>query len=504
MNKIIQPEWLINGEPREVQLEALRRSYYGYSLRQSRDGEEIHEALRGTNCPAQGWGHLMEMRLGKTPTILNEAALFKRDFSYNKMVVFSPNAYKEDWAIEADKYGLPFHTIAYDQSRLGKTREAIKGLKAGVALIVNYEALIYDQTLDFLDEFVDKYTYMASDESIKLKNPGGLFFKGAIRVGQKAGVKRIATGLPMTQGPMDFYSQARFIGMYNGYTQYAYRGKFCKMGGFKSKKIVGVKNEDVLKSHIESNAFVAKRKDWGNQTPASFYTLKCKLEDVQKKLYTEIDDEFITWLDDGTEISADQVMSKMMKMQQISSGFVYDEDGNAREIIDPRKTPKMLRLREFISEELVGKIIIPYHYAKSGDMLLEVFSDLNPATIRGDNWMRKNGRDVVSEKARFNQDPNCRAIITQISATKYGHDLSGIESDRCTTMAFFENTYSLDDRTQIEARNTTAFQTWENLYFDLVSSPVEQKAIKALADKEDVINAVLGAYREDKNRKVLS
>lgn len=496
--QIPRPEWLIGGEPREVQLEALRRSYYGYELRHHKDGDEQFQQIRRGFVPAKGWGQLLEMRLGKTPLILNEAALFVRDWSFERAVIFSPNSYKEDWLLESEKYGLPIPAIAYEQSKIDKVRVEVAKAKGRCALIVNYEALIYDVTLDFLSEFIGTSTYVAADESIKLKNHAGLFFKGAMRVSKEAGVTRIATGLPITQGPQDWYSQARFIRQYDGKNYYAFRGKYCQMGGFKAKKIVGIKNELELTKDINGAAFVAKRKDWGKQTEAEWFTLKATPSKEQQRLYREIEQEFITWLEDGTEVSADQVTSKLMKMQQISSGFVYLEDGTAREIMDPRKTPKMSRLVEFIEEELVGKVIVPYHYSKSGDMLLEVLAQYNPAIIRGDEWMRKNGRDVVTEKARFNRDPSSRVIILQIAAGKYGHDLSGVAGDRCQTMVFFENTYSLDDRGQIEARNTTAFQDWSNLYFDMVSTPIEGKATKALARKESVVEAVLGAYRDNK------
>ena len=498
--KYPQVEWLIKGEPREVQLEALRRSYYGYKLRESRDGEELYTQSKRGHTPARGWGHLMEMRLGKTPTILNEFSLFNRDFGFKKLVVFAPNSYKEDWTLEAEKYGLPVPAWAYEQGQRGQAHNFIRVAKGSCALIVNYEALIYDETREFLSGFVDNLTVVAADESIRLKNPNGLFYEGAMLTAKNAAVTRIASGMPFTQGPQDFYPQARFIRMYDGYDFFAYRNKFCKMGGFKSKKIVGVKNEEILQSHIDANSFVAKRKDWGNQTPAEYFNLRLEMDPVQKKHYREIDKEFITWLDDGTEVSAVQVVTKLMKLQQISSGFAYTEDGRAVEIMDPKKTPKMKRLVEFIEEELTGKLVVPYYYGKSGDVLLESLAKYKPAIIRGDQWMRDNERDTVSEKARFNNDPECRVMILQLSAGKYGHDLSGNTGDRCATMVFYENSYSLDDRGQIEARNTTAFQDWSNYYFDMVSSPVEGKAIDALIRKESMVEAVLGVYREGKTR----
>lgn len=498
--KFPQVEWLLNGEPREVQLEALRRSYYGYGLRTARDSEEIYTPLRHGHTPARGWGHFMEMRLGKTPTILNEFELFHRDWSFNKMVVFSPNAYKEDWVLEAEKYGISAPVWAYEQSYIAAAADFVKKAKGLAALVVNYEALQYDETREFLSSFIDARTYVAADESIKIKNPESQFYKGAMMVSKEAGITRIASGLPMTQGPQDFYSQGRFIGMYNGKNYYAYRGKYCKMGGFKSKKIVGIKNEEQLTADIDGNAFLAKRRDWGNQTPASYYNLRVLISDIQAKHYKAIDKDFITWLEDGTEVAAEQVMGKLMKLQQISSGFLYTEDGRAVELMDPQKTPKIKRLMEFIEEELVGKIVVPYHYSKSGDILMKALEKYNPCVIRGDMWMKQNGRDPVSEKKRFSGDPASRVFILQTQAGKYGHDLSGMEEHRCATMAFFETTYSLDDRGQIEARNTTAFQDWENIYLDMISTPVEMKAVKALVAKESVAEAVLGVYREGKHR----
>lgn len=494
-------EWLLKGEPREVQLEALRRSFYGYKLRDHKDDSGNRVMLRPNGMPAVGWGHLMEMRLGKTPTILNEFALARKHFGFHNLICIVPNAYKEDWALEAEKYGLPVPAMAYEQSKLARAIDFVEKAKKGWALFVNYESIYYDQTLAFLGPLVTNLTYIGSDESIKLKNHEGLFFKGAMLLAKNAGMKRIATGLPITQGPQDFYAQGRFIGMYSGKSFYAYRGKYCKMGGYKSKKIVAPKNEDQLNAEINANAFVAKRRDWGRQTPAQYFNLRVKPVPEQMKHYNEMNSDLVTMLGDGTIVTAEQVMGKMMKLQQISSGFIYDEDGKARLIMDPKKTPKMRRLIEFANEELVGKLVVPYYYSETGRVLREAMADFNPAVIAGKGTINELETDVVSEKKRFNHDPSCRVVFVQISAGKYGHDLSGNADARSRTTIFYENSYSLDDRQQIEARNTTAFQDWENIYFDMISTAIEAKAVEALVLKENVAERVLGAYRDNKTRQ---
>ena len=117
--------------------------------------------------------------------------------------------------------------------------------------------------------------------------------------------------------------------------------------------------------------------------------------------------------------------------------------------------------------------------------------------------MRQNERDVDKEKKKFNEDPSCRGILLQIQAGKYGHTLTGVEGDRCTWMLFYESTYSLDDRAQIEMRNTAETQDWVNTYMDFVSSPVERNVAKALQRKEDIVTAVLGAYTKEKEVEII-
>lgn len=488
--------WLIDCEPRAVQQEALLRSYYGYASRENRYDDPAPVKLR--DGPAKGWGHFLEMRLGKTPTTLNEMALFNRDHGFQKFVVLSPNSYKYAWVKEAKAFGMEYPFIPYETSKSNQAVEAILDAKGTFCLVVNYEALQYDNTREIMKWVVDKDCMLIADESIKIKNHASITFKRAFELSEEAGVIRELTGCPMTQGPQDMYAQLKFIRGLSGKNFYAFRNRYCKMGGFKNKKIVGIKNEDELKDTINSMGFVAKRKDWGNLHQSEHYVVDLEIRLEQKKHYEAMDEDLITFLDTGEEVSAEQVVSKMMKLQQISSGFLYNEKGEGIKLMDLTKTPKMQRIKEMLEDEVEGKAIMCYHYGYSGDALLEVFGKWNPAVIRGKQWMKKNERDLEDEKKRFNEDPNCKLMILQISAGKYGHNLSGVEGDRCKTMFFYENTYSLDDRIQIEMRNTAAFQDWQNLYFDLVTTEVEAKAIKALQKKESIVEAVLGHYERRK------
>lgn len=491
-------EWLLDCKPRDVQQEAILRSFYGYRSRDDKNETPNPVPLR--KGPAKGWGHFLEMRLGKTPTALNEFALFQKHHGINKIIILSPNSYKKAWVEEATKFGIltPFHQ--YESTQWKAAMEFLRDNKNEFGLVVNYEAIRSDKCKDLIRSVIGPDVLLVADESIKLKNPQSLTTKAVMELAKEVEYVRVLTGCPMTQGPQDMYAQLRFIKQISGMNYFSFRNRFCKMGGFKMKQVVGPKNEDQLNTIINGCGFVAKRKDWANPTNPEYYTVEIPLSPEQAKHYKAIDKELVTMVDEDTEVSVDQVISKMLKLQQISSGFIYDEHGEAIDLVPPDKTSKMERLLELMEDEINTKVIVAFHYQKTGDALLSTLAKYSPAVIRSKQWMKDQGRDVEDEKKRFNTDPECRVILAQISASKYGHDLSGVDGDRCNVMVFYENTFSLDDRIQIEMRNTTAFQDWSNVYFDFVCSPVERNAIKALEKKESVVSAVLGSYNPDKTR----
>ena len=303
----------------------------------------------------------------------------------------------------------------------------------------------------------------------------------------------------MTQGPQDLFAQMRLIG---GTSEqevfYGFRNRYCKMGGFKNKKVVGVREENAveLQHRLKQHTFIAKRKDWGKVQVTEYMTEKVVMTDAQVKLYMQLEMEYYALCgeDNMNEVSVEQVITLLNKQQQISSGFVYDDDKNVVQIVKPKDVPKMQRLMS-IMEESGAKTIVFYHFNNSGDILAEALKDYNPAFIRSKQWMKQNGHDILEEKDKFNNDPSCRVIICAIEAVKYGNTLVGNEKDRCTTKVYYENTYSMDSRAQTEMRNQAAVQDWPDLCFDFASCPVESRVAKALQTKESLRDAVLGTYR---------
>lgn len=489
-------EWHLDCKPRAVQVEALARSFYGMQYHTD-EAEPLRAPIKLRDGPKRGWGHMLEMRLGKTPTMLNEAVLLKHHHGLNRSLFLSPNTYKPEWVREAQNFGvdLPFEEV---QSS-GFKKEIARLLKQKEwCLVVNYEALRSSAVWEFLQgELQGDDTGIFADESIKLKNPNSITCKRATQLKGEAHWRRVLTGKPITQGPQDMFAQLRFLGETEGQNFFTFRNRYCKMGGFKNKKVVGAKNEEELSRRINDTCFVAKRVYWGKVVEPDYVVDNVEMLPAQIEHYMNLEHEFFTMAEETEQVvSAEQVITKLMKQQQISSGFVYADDGSVIRIVEPGKVPKMSRVLAQM-EETSDKVLVLYHYNQSGDDLSEALAEYNPAFIRSKGWMKANGHDVLEEKDKFNNDPSCRVCIASIEAVKYGNTLVGNEGDRCTVKIFYENTYSLDSRSQVEMRNIAAFQDWSDLCIDFASCPVERNVAKALAHKESIVTAVLGTYRPD-------
>ena len=255
------------------------------------------------------------------------------------------------------------------------------------------------------------------------------------------------------------------------------------------KVVVGVQRETELKELIDSCAFQAKKKEWmSTLPPKAYYTLDYEMNADQKAAYKKIyNDRFMVV--DGQEITAQIVLTAMMKMQQITSGFMMDDTGRIVDLVGS-KNPKLDAVAEAL-EDIKGKVILFAHYRHTIDMLYSRFG-ANAVVIKG--GMDK--KTIEEVKKAFNTTDSVKYLIAQTSTAKEGLTLLGTEKVPCHTTIFVENTYSLIDRTQAEDRNHRHGQVAEQVsYYDLVGSKVESRIISALQNKRDLVKSVMEGVR---------
>lgn len=449
------------------------------------------EALR-RSAGAYGFGYFMEQGLGKTLTASADFLERVAEGNSDRSIVVCPNSFKSGWVEEAEKHQLPISQYIYQSGQNYHRAWASRPTNTPKQIIVNYEALRSEETLRFLKEFSEgRSVFGIFDESIQISTFDAAQTKAALELSREAlTYSRILSGKPIKQGPHDLWSQMRAIKQLQRKEYYPFKTAFCRMGGFKNKQVIGAQNEDVLAMLIEPHVFRATKVEWTDLPPKMYTYREYKLSPEMKAMYDSMYHDFVLWLNSDEVVTVDAAITKYIKLAQIQCGWIYDENGDVRQLVPDERNPRLKLLLEIIENEVTGKVAIPYNHKPVFQQLLRALGGVQRcAWITGG----MTPAEISEQKRRFNEDRDVRYILLQTRASKYGHTLLGLPEPgyMCYTMIPYENTYSLDDRSQIEDRIHRHGQTADSvLYLDLVGTTLDRDCVRALQRKEDVFQAV--------------
>ena len=436
-----------------------------------------------------GFAFWLDMGLGKTLTTLTEFMRLAEEKEATRLVVICPNSFKQGWLAEIEKHNIPVEPLIYE-SGTNYGWFLNRSFYKPPVLIVNYEAIRSEKTQAFILQFIKgRRAMIVFDESIQLKNNKSQQTKAAINLSGHFKFRRILSGRPTTQGPHDLWGQMRAIGQADGWNYYVWRNAFCRMGGYMAKQVVGAQNEEKLAEIINPHVFRATKDDWIDLPPKIFTMREYRLSPPQQRQYDSMEQEFVMWLREGQNVSVDMAITKYLKLAQIMFGFVIDEGGKAHNLVEPASNPRIVGIKEIIDTEVTGKTAIVYHHRHAGEVLLKTFADYGPTYIRGN----MNSTDIAHNRDIFNNDPQCRVILLQASASRYGHTLVGGDEPQhhCSTMIFAESTWSLDTRSQLEDRIHRIGQKGDScVYVDMFGTNLDKRIVQALQLKRDIFDAV--------------
>jgi SNF2 family DNA or RNA helicase len=448
----------------------------------------------------RGVGYFLEMGLGKTILALEEfqravTPIDEIELRATRLVVVAPNSFKSGWADEIEDKNFPFvHHIFVSGSKANDAFLSIQRYEKPPALIINYEAIRSPEVLLKLLAWMRvKPSMLALDESIQIKTHDSKQTKAALNLAQQAVIVRLLTGLPQTQGPHDLYPQLRAIGLFAGMKFWAFRNTFCQMGGWENKQVVGVKNAETLARIMAPAIFQARKADWLPMLPRKDFSIRgYEMSGEQAAQYKQMRDEFLLELENDEIVAVDIAVSKYEKLSQIQCGFILDEEGNPRVLVEPEANPRLLCLIDLLSQ-IESKVVVIYRHRYSFEILATALGAYFPAWIKGQMKPEETG----FQKRRFNVDPMCRVMLGQADSIKYGHTLLGGEDvkDHCSTMIFFESSYSLDTRTQDEDRIHRRGQRENCLYIDFAGTDIDRRVVRALQKKQNLYEAVFSKLR---------
>ena len=444
------------------------------------------------------YAYFMEMGTGKTKVLIDNMSMLYDNGKIDGALIIAPKGVVKTWYEQELPIHLPDHienvSVLWQPNITKGQQEKLESLfeieSALHILVMNVEALSTEKGVKFATKFINSHkAMMAIDESTTIKTPTARRTKNIIKIGVNAKYKRIMTGSPITKNPLDLYTQCEFLDpwLLDFSSYYAFRNRYAEMKtmhvhGRSIQVVDKFQNLGELSDTVKQFSYRVLKEDCLDLPPKNFIKRHITLTPDQKKVYEQMKKAAIAVLN-GKVTTTMTVLTQLMRLHQITCGYVTADDGTTQQV-------ESNRLNELMSilEETEGKVIIWANYQLSvGEIiqkLIKVYGEdsyvhyygLTPQEVRQEN-IRK-----------FQNDPKCRFIIGTPQTGGYGITLT-----QANTVIYYSNGYDLEKRLQSEDRAHRIGQTKSVTYVDLIAEDtVDEKIVKALRDKINIASEVMG------------
>lgn len=435
------------------------------------------KAMKGILSKKQ-YALFMEMGTGKSAAVVWAFDWLKQCGRARRMLIICPKTLIKNWQNEVAMCTKGMSVLAADMT--GPKRElALRDSKDDV-VIINYDGFMALKSCEWLWNTFD---FVCLDESQYIKSYDAQRTKKIVDTFAHRDIyKVIATGTPITQNVLDVYMQFKFLNpaFININSYYAFRGRYCTMGGYGGYQVVGYKNVPDLKKILGQHSIQVKKDDCLD-LPAKIYSVRrLDMPKTLKDQYKAMRDEMmIEFAKDGgiEEVSATIALTKMLRLQEILAGHYIEDKDNL----------KLQALKDLVIEcrDNDEQLVIFCNFRKSIENIKLMLEDMKIATsiIHGDICDRE---DQVK---RF-QSGACTVFIGSLAAASAGLTLT-----KARTMCFFENNFKLVDRIQAEARIHRIGQERKCQYIDLVyNGSIDEHIIKAINEKQEIAEYLIKSF----------
>ena len=446
----------------------------------------------------------LEMGTGKSKVAIDNAAMLFDKGWINAVFIVAPKGVYDNWVQKELPAHLPDEiprTVVRWQPNFTKT--FLKDLDKIMGpdkkeenlcfFVMNVEALSTSKGMTFASNFLRKNpkNLMIVDESTTIKNRKAQRTKNIVKAGRLAKYKRILTGSPVTKSPMDLFSQCLFLSpkALNFENYYSFQGRYAvivnrKLGHRQFQDIVGYRRLDELNEKLEKFSSRVLKEDCLDLPPKIYLRREVPLTEEQEKAYVQMKKLALAQLDTGELASTASVLTQIMRLQQIVSGFLRLDDGQLREL----KNNRIGELMDVIDESQ-GKIIIWATWTADIKRIMaelsKKFGEDSCAAYFGETLQEE--RQRIVEKFQDSSSP-LRFFVGQPKTGGFGITLTEAKN-----VVYYSNSYDLEIRLQSEDRAHRIGQESKVTYIDMVSpKTIDEQVLQALKDKVNIAEKVLG------------
>lgn len=462
----------------------------------------------------ESWACFWEMGCGKSFVAIHTAARLYEAGRIDALCVVAPKGVYRNWQGEIDDH-LPdeiARTVAVwspevTQSKTAEIRRVMAPADRLRVFLVNVEALSSKRGADVLRKFLaSSRALLVVDESTSVKSHKAKRTEALVAASKLAPYRRILTGSPIENHPLDLFSQCTVLGAgLLGFTSfYAFRNRYAltetikvhvppkkpgePMKTRKVEKVSGYQRLDELREKLKTFSSRVLKADCLDLPEKLYERREVALTREQESVYSELLAESRAELAGAGRVTAPMVITRLLRLHQVVCGFVRNDAGEDCPLPSLRGQALL-----DLAEETSGKVIVwaPFRHSISmlADLLGERFGSHSRVTYFGDTT----SDDRVDAVHRFQDDPECRFFVGNPQTAGYGLTLTA-----ASLVVYYANSHRLADRLQSEDRAHRIGQRSAVTYVDLVApGTVDEKIVRSLRAKRQVASDVMGEEWKD-------
>lgn len=441
----------------------------------------------------KGFGFLFEMGTGKTLTSIATMGAMYQMGKIDRVLIVAPTSVCPVWPKDIDEYAdfrCRVGVLLGSKDRRIREIEAVKSypLRGLKVVVINYESTWRDGIFEALKDY--DADLIIADESQRIKTHDAQQSKAMHQLGDQARYKLILSGTPVQNNAIDIFSQYRFLNSsIFGLSYYAFRGRYAIMGGFNQKQIIGYRDLDTLIKKEYSIAYRVTKAEALDLPEQTFLTRNIPLDGKQKNLYQKIKRDSFAELENGGQITAPTVLTKLLRLQQFTGGFIQPDDGAKPEYVFDGK---IKALEDIIDDYVLGegkKLVVFCRFRTEIDLIQSLFKKkkIGFQSIYGDIKIEDRG-PIVDD---FQKNPETKIFLAQIDTAGLGITLTAAD-----TCVYYSANFNYAAYSQSLARIHRIGQKNTCTYIHLVAeSTIDSQIYKALEKKEDLANTVVDDWR---------
>ena len=447
------------------------------------------------------YAFFMEMGAGKSKVLIDTISNLYLQGEIDFALIIAPKGVYRNWTNKElpDHFpeDVPHRVIRWvanpnkaQQAELRGINKKFDGLTIFVMNVEAFSTIKGKAAGEWLAKNLGPRGLIGIDESTTIKNHKAKRTKALIKIGEGFKYRRILTGSPITKEPMDIYAQAAFLGPWLlGYSSfYSFQGRYAitqrrTMGAHSFQQVVGYQNLEELTKKIDSFSYRVLKEDCLDLPPKTYTARYITLTKEQRQMYDQLRQEGFLMLEEGDTVSTPQVITLMLRLQQVMSGHLMTDDGELMTFPSGR----MDALLE-IAAETSGKMII---FSRFRHDIKQIEQALNKEYGEGSavTYFGDTGVEARELAVKNFQDPAAKTRF--FISNKTG--AYGITLTEASTVVYYANDFDLETRIQSEDRAHRIGQKNPVTYIDLVAEgTIDEKIVENLRNKIDMGAKVLG------------